>query len=114
VFFGNVSYLWHKKRDVGSGFGVVDPGDAIGASFGMGLAINERTSLSIGYEHSTVLRTKQDGRPLIDTRTTQIGTLNLGGSYRLSNRTMLNLSLGVGVTSEAPDVQATLRLPITF
>jgi hypothetical protein len=114
VFFGNVSYLWHIKRNVGRGFGTVDPGDAVGVAFGMGLALNERASLSIGYEHSTILRTKQNGTGLIDSRTTQIGMLNLGGSYRLSNRTMLNLSLGVGVTSEAPDLQATLRLPISF
>ncbi len=114
VFFGNVSYLWHIKRNVGRGFGTVDPGDAVGVSFGMGLALNEKASLSIGYEHSTILKTKQNGTGLIDSRTIQIGTLNLGGSYRLSNRTMLNLSLGVGVTSEAPDLQATLRLPISF
>ncbi len=114
VFFGNVSYLWHIERKVGNGFGKVDPGDAVGVSIGMGLALNERASISIGYEHNTILRTKQDGRPLIDSRTTQLGSLNFGGSYRLSNRTMLNLSLGVGVTSEAPDLQATLRLPIAF
>jgi len=46
--------------------------------------------------------------------TLQIGTLNLGTSYRLSNRTMLNLSLNLGVTEEAPDVQVVLRVPMSF
>jgi hypothetical protein len=80
----------------------------------MGLALNEKASFSIGYEHSTVLRTKQNREPLIDSRTMQIGILNLGTSYRLSNRTILNLSLGFGVTQEAPDVQAVLRVPMSF
>lgn len=114
VFFGNFSYTWQQKRRVGRGFGTVDPGDSIGASVGMGLALNEKASLSIGYEHNTVLRTKQNNEPLIDSRTLQIGTLNFGTSYRLSNRTFLNLSLGFGVTEEAPDVQATLRVPMSF
>jgi len=114
VFFGNFSYTWQKKRNVGRGFGTVDPGDSVGASVGMGLALNERASFSIGYEHNTVLRTKQNNEPLIDSRTLQIGTLNLGTSYRLSNRTMLNLSLNLGVTEEAPDVQVVLRVPMSF
>jgi hypothetical protein len=114
VFFGNLSYTWQKKRHVGQGFGTVDPGDSVGASVGMGLALNDRASFSIGYEHNTVLRTKQNREPLIDSRTLQIGTLNLGASYRLSNRTMLNLSLNFGVTEEAPDVQAVLRMPMSF
>jgi hypothetical protein len=114
VFFGNFSYTWQKKRNVGQGFGTVDPGDSVGASVGMGLALNDRASFSIGYEHNTVLRTKQNREPLIDSRTLQIGTLNLGASYRLTNRTMLNLSLNFGVTEEAPDVQAVLRMPMSF
>jgi hypothetical protein len=114
VFFGNVSYLWHMKRDIGGRYGTVDPGDAIGFSGGMGLALNEKASFSLGYDHSTVLRTKQNGQAVVTSRTTQLGHLVFGFSYRLSNRTSVNLSLGVGVTDEAPDMQATLRVPMSF
>ena len=51
VLFGSVSYLWNLERDVGGDFGKIDPGDVIGVNFGLGFAINERTSFSLGYDH---------------------------------------------------------------
>jgi hypothetical protein len=43
-----------------------------------------------------------------------LGTLVLGGSYRLSERTSLNVALGVGVTRHTPDVSLAVRVPVTF
>ncbi|MGH9906058.1 MAG: hypothetical protein ACRD8U_10825 [Pyrinomonadaceae bacterium] len=114
VFFGGVSYLWNIERDVGRGFGDVDPGDAIGANFGMGLALNEKASFSIGYEHSTFTKDKQNGRTVQQAQTRQLGTLLLGYSYRLTEKTNLNLILGAGLTDEAPDVQVSVRVPTTW
>jgi hypothetical protein len=114
VFFGSVSYLWNVKRNVGGSFGDVDPGDALGFTAGMGLALNERASFSVGYDHNTVFKTKQDGRVIANSATTQLGLLLLGTSYRVARDKTLNLTLGVGVTEEAPDVQISLRFPIVF
>jgi hypothetical protein len=111
VFFGGVSYLWNIERDVGRGFGDVDPGDAIGANFGMGLALNEKASFSIGYEHSTFTKDRQNGHTVQQAQTRQLGTLLLGYSYRLTEKTNFNLILGAGLTDEAPDVQVTVRVP---
>lgn len=119
VFFGSVSYLWNLKRDINrtvglANIGTVDPGDALGFNFGMGLALNEKASFSLGYDHSIVGKDKLDGSFLPTTQTRQVGSLLIGYAYRLNNTTSLNLSLGVGVTSEAPNVQLTFRAPITF
>lgn len=41
----------------------------------------------------------------------QVGTVLWGISHRLTDRTSVNFSLGVGATEAAPDVQATVRVP---
>jgi hypothetical protein len=112
VFFGNVSYLWNVERNVGGGFGRIDPGDAVGFTMGMGVALNEKASFSIAYDHATVLRTKQNGVTIPTTATSQLGSLLFGASYRLGRKSTFNMTLGVGVTQDAPDVQLTFRLPM--
>jgi hypothetical protein len=119
VFFGSVNYLWNIARDDlvdrgGQVFGKVDPGDAVGFNFGMGLALNERASFSIGYEHTIYGKTKVNGDPALGELSVQIGSLQMGYAYRLTNKTNLNLSLGIGATKDAPDIQINLRLPTMF
>jgi hypothetical protein len=113
VFFGSVSYMYYIDRDV-SGIGEIDPGDTIGFNFGVGYGINEKASFSLGYEHNVILKTEIDGERPAGSRTTHVGSLLLGGSYRLTNNSNLNLSLSGGLTEDAPDVQLTLRVPMTF
>jgi hypothetical protein len=112
VFFGNVSYLWNVERNIGGNIGKIDPGDAIGFTMGMGVALNEKVSFSMAYDHATVTRTKQNGVIIPTTATTQLGSLLFGASYRLNRKSTFNFTLGVGVTQDAPDVQLTVRLPI--
>lgn len=122
VFFGSLSYQYNFKRsgvtmnttqgDVK--LGDVEPGGVIGFNFGMGLALNERSSFSIGYDHSSVAKTKINGSDAINSIRTQLGTLLLGYSQRLTSKTSLNLSVGVGVTRDTPDVTLGLRLPMSF
>ena len=123
VFFGSVSYLHNFKRSnvsrkVLNGekefLGDVEPGDIIGFNFGMGLGLNEKASLSLGYDHNSIGRTRQAGRPVPGSVRTQLGTLLLGYSYRISERRSLNVSVGAGLTRDTPDVSLTVRLPTTF
>jgi hypothetical protein len=119
VFFGSLTYLWNiERQDVtipgDTQPSDVDAGDAVGFNFGMGLALNERSSFSIGYDHSIYSKTKVNGEYQPGEITAQLGTLLLGYSYRLRKNTNFNLSVGVGVTDEAPDVQLTVRVPITL
>jgi hypothetical protein len=86
----------------------------IGFNFGMGLAINEKSSFSLGYDHASVARTEVNGEAPAGSVRTQLATLLLGYSYRLTPRTSLNVSVGAGLTRDTPDVSLTLRLPMTF
>jgi hypothetical protein len=123
VFFGSLSYTHNFKRSnvsrlVLSGerefLGDIKPGDIIGFNFGMGLGLNDKASLSIGYDHSSVGRTTQAGIVVPGTVRTQLGTLLVGYSYRLSDRYSLNVSVGAGLTRDTPDVSLNVRLPVSF
>ncbi|WPC66098.1 acetate kinase [Rhodoferax ferrireducens] len=123
VFFGSVTYLHNFARDnvsrtVLNGekefLGTIAPGPIIGFNFGMGLALNEKSSFSLGYDHSSVGRTRHNGEVVPGSVRTQLGTLLLGYSYRLSKTTSLSVAVGAGLTTDTPDVSLTLRLPMTF
>ena len=122
VFFGSFTYLHNFKRsnvsrkilDGNEFLGTVEPGDIFGFNFGMGLALNEKSSFSIGYDHSSIGRTKVDGVTVPGSVRTQLGTLLLGYSFRINPKTSLSLSVGAGLTRDTPDVTLTARLPISF
>lgn len=114
VFFGNLSYLWNMERKVNESIGTVNPGNAIGVSVGMGLALNEDASFSLGYSHNMVEPARQNGTTIKGAQRLQVGSLLIGMSYRMQKRININFGLGVGVTQDAPDVQVSLGLPANF
>jgi len=123
IFFGSISYLHnfkrsHLSRRVLAGefepLGEVKPGGVIGFNFGMGLALNERASLSLGYDHASMGRTKQNGLVVPGSVRTQLGTLLMGFSYRLNDKRTLNVAVGAGLTRDTPDVTLSFRLPTNF
>jgi hypothetical protein len=117
IFFGGVAYAYSFERNVG-GYGRVRPGGITDINLGMGLALNEKASFSIGYQHSIVGTASQsEQRPeltLAQAGTLQLGTMRFGLAYRVTPKLNMNLSLGIGVTDNTPGFEATLRLPYTF
>lgn len=121
VFFGGLSYIWNIKRHVNSAdingvptSGEYNPGNGVNFNFGMGLGINDRASFSVGYDHTTFFKDQFNGQVVPNAQTTQLGELLFGVAYRLNARKTFNVTLGAGLTPEAPNVQITLRLPMTF
>jgi hypothetical protein len=127
VFFGGVAYTKSFSRFINDSYGYVHPGGILDLSLGMGMAINDKASLSIGYQHSIVDQTDQQFVSASDETTVnqtqyeithigtiQLGTLRFGVSYQLSHDTYLNTTIGIGVTRDSPDLEATVRLPIRF
>ena len=123
VFFGNVSYLHNFARNNVSRtlllagkeqLGKVKVGDVVDVSVGMGLALNEKASISIGYDQSWVGVTKQNNHNVAGSAKTVLGTLLIGGSYRLNDKRTLNFTLGVGVTRDTPDATVTVRVPMMY
>lgn len=137
VLFGNIGYLYGFEKDVSKNIGVtstnppspirvdeVSPGGSIRASFGVGFALNERFSLSLGYEHNWIAGTDQtirfsdtEGREISQKNESddfQVGSLLFGLSYTITDRIGFNINVAAGVTEDAPDVRITVRLPISF
>ncbi|WP_321889961.1 acetate kinase [Paraburkholderia bannensis] len=122
VFFGNFSYLHSFGKDesltllngVTEALGKIQPGDIWGFNIGMGLSLNEKASVSIGYDQSIVLPTSQNGQTVPGSVRVVLATLLIGYSYRLSPKTTLNFSIGAGLTRDTPDLTLTLRVPMSF
>ena len=93
---------------------VILPPDLFGFKAGVGFALNDRTTVSIGYDHISITRAKQNRQTLPDSLRTQVGTLMAGFSYRLDPRRTINVPVGAGLTRDAPDIGLTVRLPFAF
>ena len=95
---------------------MVDPGDAIRMSFGIGLGLNERSSFSVSYSLDQFTKSwiETAVNQEIDGSDVTIGKLLIGYSLRLGNGTPLNLAVGIGTTDDAPDTDLTFRMPFGF
>ena len=102
-----------------------DPGDAIRASLGVGLSLNEKLSINFGYDqsyffdtNSTIERielTDLNAEPVrrhVRRNSVTSGSFRFGGSYSFNDRMRLNLNTAFGATDEAPDMRIGLRLQI--
>jgi hypothetical protein len=123
VFFGTFSYLYNFERNnvtrtllggITEQIGDVKLGDIWGFNLGMGLALNEKASISLGYDTSLIGKTQQNGRDAAGSVRITLGTMLLGGTYRFNEKVSLNVALGVGVTRDTPDMTLTARVPISF
>ena len=123
VFFGSFSYQYNfarknVSRRVLNGekefLGDIKAGDILGANFGMGLALNDKSSFSVGFDLNSVGRTKQNDVTVPGSVRTVLASLLLGYSYRYSDKTSFSLSIGAGLTRDTPDLSLTLRVPMSF
>jgi len=123
ILFGSVSYLYNIKRgDVSrkvlngesEPLGEVKPGNVLGFNFGIGVALNDKASLSLGYDHSSMGRTRQNGVTVPGAVRTQLGTLLMGLSYRLDPKRTVSVTVGAGLTRDTPDVSLSVRMPLGF
>jgi hypothetical protein len=123
VFFGSFSYTHNFKRTdisrrVLNGdtefIGTVEPGPILGMNFGMGLALNDKSSFSIGFDLNSVGRTKQNGVTVPGSVRTNLATMLLGYAYRYNDKTSFSVSVGAGLTRDTPDLTLTLRMPMSL
>lgn len=118
VLYGNLSYAWTQEEDQGfSNGGTIDPGNVVRFGFGMGFAVNERTSFSLGYDHAVIPKTEVEFDNDLNSAAfdrIQVGSLAIGFSQRLTPDISLSLSLSLGVTEQAPSSEITLKLPVSF
>jgi len=101
VFFGGVSYLHNFPR-----------GNVSRTGHGPRPQREGVVQHRLRPEHRR--QTQQNGIEVPGAVRTTLGNLLLGVSYRYNQYSTLNLSVGVGVTRDTPDVSFTLRAPSLF
>ena len=94
--------------------GSVEPGGILGVNFGVGLALNDKSSLSLGVDLNSVGRTRQNGDPVRGSVRTQLASMLLGYSYRYSEKTTFSLTVGTGLTRDTPDITVNLKVPMSL
>jgi hypothetical protein len=131
VLFGSLSYTKNFASNVEAAIPPVevvrvDPGDSVSFSAGIGLALNPRLSLNLGYAHSWGFGTQTTTRAIVDegaepadevTRTSrdlQVGRLLFGTTYKVNKRTSANFAVEAGLTDDATDMRMMLRFPFVF
>jgi len=121
VFFGNLSYTANlaanhtvsandPNNPTATMVGHFKPGDAVGFQIGSILALNPETSMTLGWDQRFTRATQLNGADLPASYLVE-GTLRLGMSYLYASGRTLDLSFGVGLTPDTPNLQLSVGLP---
>jgi hypothetical protein len=120
VFFGNLSYTanlngTHMIPDANNPgqmiAGHFEPGNAIGFQLGSILALNPETSMTIGWDQRFTRATSLNGQVIPASYLVE-GSLRLGASYLYAPGRTIDLSFGVGLTPDTPNLQFSVGFPL--
>lgn len=125
VVYGSVSYFHNLIRrfdDIdeaeGDQPGRAQLGRALQFGAGVAFALNDRSSLNLGYTQRLVRKTRveRDGDIWRDVAGSQanVALMNFGATFSIDERTTLITNIGVGLTDDAPNMVVGVRLPIRF
>lgn len=107
VFVGTASYTTAFEKDD------IDPGDEFGLSLGTVLAASPETSLRFFLAQTFVDDLEIGGREVEGSD--QVSTsLLIGASSVIAPRVVLDVTVGAGLTDDAPDYFISVSLPIRF
>lgn len=94
----------------------VEPGFGLSGSAGFAYSLSYDISLSISaqvsYSDQTVLTFSNGDQAVAQDQMTGFLSMSLG--TRVSDMTIVNTSLGIGLTEDAPDFSLGISLPINF
>ncbi|MBB5343665.1 transporter [Tunturibacter empetritectus] len=121
VFFGNLSYTANLKGDhtvsandpnnpAATMVGHFNPGDAVGFQIGSILALNPEVSMTLGWDQRFTRSTTLNGVDIPASYLVE-GTLRLGTSYVYAPGKTIDLSFGVGLTPDTPNLQFSVGVP---
>ncbi|MEJ2060326.1 MAG: hypothetical protein P8Y64_07545 [Gammaproteobacteria bacterium] len=126
ILFANLGYTYNFSRhfkDISSTPGTTQPGsvllgDSIQFGLGMAFALNETTSVSMSYSQTFISKTKlkSDGGEWQGVAGSEANPalFSIGGTHSLGARTTMGVTLGVGLTPDAPNLQVSFRFPYRF
>jgi hypothetical protein len=121
VFFGNLSYTANLSANHtvsandpsnpnATTIGHFNPGDAIGFQLGSIIALNPEVSMTVGWDQRFTRSTALNGVDIPASYLVE-GTLRLGTSYVYAPGKIVDLSFGVGLTPDTPNLQFSVGVP---
>ena len=122
VFFGNLSYTANLPANhtvsandptnpSATMIGHFNPGDAFGFTLGSVLALNPETSMTVGWDQRFTRSTQLNGVDIPASYLVE-GSLRLGTSYVYAPGKIVDLSFGVGLTPDTPNLQFSVGFPL--
>ena len=121
VFFGNLSYTANlpashtvpandPENPDAKTTGHFNPGGAVGFQLGSILALNPEVSMTVGWDQRFTRSTQLNGVDIPSSYLVE-GTLRLGTSYVYAPGKTIDLSFGVGLTPDTPNLQFAVGVP---
>lgn len=94
----------------------VEPGDGIGASLGLAYSLNYDVSLTASYQQSYSFSSTYNfaNGDYVNTTGAMSAMVNFSLGLRTNPKRIVNVSLGYGLTEDAPDVSLGVSMPIDF
>jgi len=94
----------------------VQPGTAIGFGVGFAYALSYGITTTVSFQEavSQGARLRFEDGLNVKTSTQTSGVMNLGLGYRVSPKTTVNISVGIGLTNDSPNLSLGLNLPLAF
>lgn len=98
----------------------IEPGDSFGYNLGLALAITPELAASLRFEHRIIesTRTRQrvagGQRREVPGSALNVGTAFAGVNWSPARNVGLDLSVGIGATTDAPDLTIRFAIPIRF
>jgi len=94
----------------------VAPGTSVGFGMGFAYALSYGITTTMSFQESISAGSKltfADGL-VAKTSMQTSGILNMGLGYRVSPKTTVNLSVGIGLTTDSPNLTVGLNIPLSF
>jgi hypothetical protein len=116
----NVDHLHQYNSADGSVLTGISPGKSIGFGAGFTYALSYNISTSVSLQETVTTSshiTYVDINNAVGNRPTTMqvaAILNFGLGIRLNPKTTVNLSAGIGMTTDSPDFSLGLNVPLTF
>jgi len=113
ILFGSISGMYNFSRGTGGRVlkGRVHPGKSIGYNLGLALALNYQLTINLQVQHSFTFRTKVEGVNLNNSSLNDARFL-IGWAWAYNPNRSLQLSIGSGLTEDAPDLLLRVSMPL--
>ena len=123
VAFGNLAYTYNFPESglnatwpSGGVVNEVDLGSSIALAFGFGYALSYQASLNMSAQFAYIFNSKYhlNNGTTDESGSTLSAMFNIGTGWRLSATRSVNVSVGIGMTVNDPDVSLTFTVPFEF